>query len=147
MSSGLHVQHPLFSPYFNPPLIFSTVFFFRKLLKYQISWKSVQWESSCSMRTDITQKILFSNDANASKYAVIRLKILSATYRIQSPRRPGDQAPGMCAHLVYLFWPIETQRWTNISNRRYNRNTSIGMPAYFCSTAPADNTFSKPCAL
>ena len=25
---------------------------FPKILKYQISWKSIQWEQSCSMRTD-----------------------------------------------------------------------------------------------
>jgi len=25
---------------------------FRKVLTYQISWKSVEWEPSCSIRTD-----------------------------------------------------------------------------------------------
>ena len=45
-----HINYPLFLPDFKETWIFLTNF--RKALRYQISWKSFQWEPSCSMRTD-----------------------------------------------------------------------------------------------
>jgi len=50
MYISLHVKYPLLLLDFKENWMFSTDF--RKILRYQISWKSVQWKPSCSMRTD-----------------------------------------------------------------------------------------------
>jgi len=50
MRIGLHVKCPLFVSDFSEKSIFLTDF--RKLLRYQVSWNSVQRWPSCSVRTD-----------------------------------------------------------------------------------------------
>jgi len=49
--NGLQIKYQLFLSYFNKTRIFSTNFR-KKIFKYQISWKSVEWEPCCSTRTD-----------------------------------------------------------------------------------------------
>jgi len=56
----LRVKYPLFLSDFNDTRIF--LMYFRKIMKCQLSWKSVQWEASCFMRMD-------GHDAASSRFS------------------------------------------------------------------------------
>jgi len=80
MDIDLHVKYQLFLSDFNENLTFSADF--RKILKNKISWKSVQWEPRCSVRTDgqtdrqteMTKLIVaFRTLANTPKYVHVRM--------------------------------------------------------------------------
>jgi len=62
MCIGLHIKCPLIMSHFQENRIFPTDF--RKILKCQISWKSVQRESSCSMRRDGRTNERIKDEAN-----------------------------------------------------------------------------------
>ena len=52
---------------------------YNKSFQYQISWKYVLWEKSCSMRTDTTKLVdTFRNNADASYTVVISESLLCA---------------------------------------------------------------------
>ena len=70
MSSGLHVKCLLCLSDFKETWIFWTSF--RRVFKFQVWWKSVQWEPSCSIRRDgrtgMTKLIAaYRNFSNAPK--------------------------------------------------------------------------------
>ena len=71
VSIVLYVKCPFFLSYFNETWVFST--YFRRWLKYQVSWKSVNWEPSCSIQTErrIDRRSAWRNE---SFFAILRTR-------------------------------------------------------------------------
>jgi hypothetical protein len=67
-------KYPLFLSHINETWAFPTDF--RKMIKYQISWKSVQWKPNCSTRADgqtwRSKQSLFCNFANEPKKKLLQ---------------------------------------------------------------------------
>ena len=89
MYIGLHVKYLLFLSGFKVIWIFSKDFW--KMLKYQISWKAVQWGPSCSKRADrrtyMTKlKVGFRNFANSPKM-IILIAVPHILYYLQFDQR------------------------------------------------------------
>jgi len=86
MYIGMHVTYPLVLCDFNQPWILWTNSRMKPI--YQILWKSVQWEPSCSMRTnrqidrqiDMT-KLAFRNFAKTPKI-LYSAQIMQSWFRI-----------------------------------------------------------------
>jgi len=123
MCFGSHVRCLLFWSDLNKTWLFWTDL--RKLLKYQISWKSVQWEPSCSMRTDgrtdgqtVMTKltVAFRKFAKAPKPVYLHF---SHTLRLkQWLETRGQQTPGgprLRSIAAASTW-MGLEKWRNFTN-------------------------------
>ena len=98
----VYVTYPLFLSDFNAT--WTSLTDIRKILRYQISWKTVQWKSTCSMwtdgrtnrRTDITKLIVpFHNFSNAPKNWCTWIWTSEAFHRTKKLRSVNAQT---CPH-------------------------------------------------
>ena len=85
MYIGLHVKYPLFLSHFTE-LRFSR-HIFEKPSSTKLKKKTIQWELSCSKRTDTTKlSVAFGNFSNAPKKVPLIIKISNQALSAGDPK-------------------------------------------------------------
>jgi hypothetical protein len=125
MRIGRHVKYPSFLSDFNETNFLT---YFRKILKYQIEWKSFQWEPSCSTGTDghtvITKLIvaflnfviarnknLVYTDIKFHKKKKYVMKIILQVWKSHTLYRKNISG------LIAVLNHVETVKFTNLSDQ------------------------------
>ena len=139
-----HVKYSLFWSYFSETWISSIDF--RKILKYQISWKSVPWQPSCSVRTDATILIVafrkFAKSVwKASNWEIcgmcIRVFFSSRkthtrqSYHTSKEKQMKREVYSAC---VCVFFSI-IKKWTVIETNWIGLPTSKNLQSFHCNWA------------
>ena len=136
MYTGLHVKTPLFLSDFNETWTFSADL--RKILKYQISWKSVQWNPGCSMRTeggqtDMKLLVTFRSFANAPKSSALcttRVGVLRVTGLVVLTEDLRECIPGRTVTTDgrrFPLRPLESKTYFT-HYRAYTHNSNRTLP-------------------
>ena len=125
MYIGLHVKYRTFLSDFKETWIFSKDFQKKKILKYQISWKSVKWKQSCSMRTD-------------GRKEMMKLTVASS-HNCEKPPKNWHCSPSQAKGVTYLDIPRHIRGSKGKKNRVIISDRKINQ--YFNNATGAHNVF------
>ena len=102
--------------------------YFGKIIKFQISLKSVQWGPSCSMRTE------------GRKDGQLEMTKLTVAFR-NFAMRLKNHAEGKCKHSCFYFVEYEDQILTTSRRHRYQLFKRIFMSNFDCKLIKAHRMF------